>query len=330
MAKECDQKVSVRDQLIQEPVGYWRRAVAKINEFENSGGPKVGYFYLMLAHLTASLGALFIQKLNTLPVYQLVYSRGICAFVMSWFVNSTQNIEFYTKTPSTNKKLISRGLISFFGNSLWMYGIQNMPLSEAVTLIQTGPVFSGLFAMYYLKEKFDITQGITMVMSLFGVLLVVKPPFLFGSSVVADSGDQNKFLGGICCLLVAVISGAVYSLVRDLRNKCHGQTTVHYTCTVSALVTPVFIFSQGVTTPTMRDIAYLLIMVVLMTASQSLTTRGLKFSAAGKSSILGYSQILFSFIIDILSNRPLDLLSVLGASSICSCVFMIFLEKKKS
>lgn len=329
MNRERNQILPATEEVKEGPVGCWRRTTEYINKLELSGGTKIGYFYILFSHFLSPLGSMFIQKLNGIPSYQLVYFRGIILFVVNWMACSSQKIELYSKVPTTNRKLFLRGLNSLFGFVVWVYGLQNLPLSEAITLFQTGPVFTGLFAIYFLNEKFDLTQGITVVMSLLGSLLVLKPPFLFGSDNIINDVDKNRFLGGICCLLTAVNYGGAYIIVRDLRNECHGQTTVHYIAVAMSLVTPVLILLQGVTIPTMQDCIYLMVMALLLTAAQSLLTRGLRFSTAGKSSILGYSQILFSFIIDIISNHPLDLFSILGAASICSSVIVLFYEKKK-
>lgn len=317
------------EQSKQGSIGCWSRAVVYLNELEVSGGPKIGYFYILLSHLTAPLASWCVQQLHEIPVSQILFFRGIILFIVSWMICSKQNIEFYIKSPSTNKKLFFRGLGSLVQFGLSIYGLHNLALSEAITLFQTVPVFTSLFAMYFLKEKFDTTQGITITMSLLGTLLVLKPPFLFSSgNTVVNNEDQNRYFGGICCLLTAITYSATYNLMRDLRNHCHSQTTVQYTAAVTALIAPLLIVFQGAATPTLEQYIYLMLMAFLMAASQILTTRGLKFSPAGKGSILGYSQILFSFIIDILSNHPLDIWSVIGAGCIFSCVFAILFEKK--
>lgn len=330
MNKGNERVLSIDNNTKQRATGYWSRIIGHIKELESSGGPKIGYFYLLLANFISPLSSWCIQQLNGIPLYQLLFFRGIILFSINWIICSTQNIEFYTKSPSTNMKLLSRGLASLVSFGLAVVGLNNLSLSEATTLFQTAPVFANLFAMYFLKEKFDSTQGITMIMSLLGTLLVLKPPFLFGSdSTVVNNEDQNRFFGGMCSLVTALMAAGIINLLRNLRNHCHSQTTVHYTAVVTTLATPVPILFQGVAMPTMQQYVFILLMGVLMGVSQMLTTRAVKFSTAGKSSILGYSQILFSFIIDVLSGNTLDFWSIIGAGCIFSCMFIIFFEKKK-
>lgn len=183
--------------------------------------------------------------------------------------------------------------------------------------------------MYYLGEKFELLQGVAIALCLLGSVLVLKPPFLFPSNHLDNDSDKNRFYGGICCLTTAVLTGAAYNMVRELRNHCHTQTTVHYMTVVMCLMTPIIVLFQGIQIPTAEEIFYLILLAGFTTVSQSCFTRGLKFGTAGKSSIIGYTSILFTMIIDLIMQRAPDYLSIIGAASISSCVIVLFIEKKK-
>lgn len=302
----------------------------RIAKFEASGGQRTGYFYLLLSNVAFSIASIFIQKVQRLPLYQVVYFRGVVQFIISWWVCTTNNIEFYPSSPSTIKKLFLRGTSSFIGFTFWVYGVQNLTLSEATTLFQCGPVFTGLFAIYYLKERIDIIQGICLVLSLFGSVLVLKPPFLFQSDQNEDLSGKNRLVGGICCLCTAVAYGTSYNIVRELRNSCHTQTTVHYIAIVISISTPILILTQGAETPTSTEIIHCVLMSAFTMLNQFLVARGLKFGTAGKTSIMGYSSILFTLAMDLMLHNPIDALSLAGAACISSCVIGLFFEKKRT
>lgn len=292
-------------------------------------GHKAGYLYFLLSNIIGCAGSLCIQQITRLPNFQLVYFRGIFSFIINWMICKSQKIDVYVNSPTTTLKLFLRGLNSFSGFGLWVYGLHNMSLSEATTLFQTGPMWTTFFAMYYLKEKMEFLQGVTIVLCLLGAILVLKPPFIFPSAQIEEDGEKNRFLGGICCLSTAILSGSAFNLVRELRNHCHGQLTVHYMTVVMCIFTPLLVLYQGVVVPTFGEILYLVLMALCTTIGQTLLTRGLKFGSAGKSSIMGYSQILLTLMIDLILQRPPDTLSLIGALSISSCVVVLFIEKKK-
>lgn len=289
----------------------------------------MAYFYLLLANLLLSISSLFTQKVKGMQSVQMVYLRGIILFILSWYFCWKQDLPSYSAQPGTNRGLFYRGFIAVAGSIPWFYGVRQLTLSEATSLYLTGPIFTGLFASYYLKERIDMVQVISLVMCLFGTALVLKPPFLFGTVDQVNTEGKNRMLGGICCLFTAFCLGAGYNVIRELRNKCHTLTIVKYYSLGTIIGTAPLMFLYPVAAPSLLEAVYILTLSLSFYGAQTLITRGLYLGKAGKTSLIGYSQILFTFTFDcIMQNYP-DKLSVLGAICILSCVLGLFYEKKR-
>lgn len=53
-----------------------------------------------------------------------------------------------------------------------------MPISLAITIYFTQPIFAGLFGYIFLGEKLNIFDQCGLVFALFGVLLIARPPVI--------------------------------------------------------------------------------------------------------------------------------------------------------
>ena len=88
---------------------------------------------------------------------------------------------------SKNKKLIYyQSAIGFVMAACFIYGIKMLPMSEAVTLMYTSPVFSAGLSWYLLGDPFHRSLWIFIIISIVGVLLIMRPGVAFGEEI----GDE--------------------------------------------------------------------------------------------------------------------------------------------
>ncbi len=72
-------------------------------------------------------------------------------------------------------------LVGFFmstGDCLGFYAVRNMPLGDYRMIAASLPVFVGVFGKLFLREACGIFQSVTMSLTLVGVFIVMKPPFV--------------------------------------------------------------------------------------------------------------------------------------------------------
>ena len=124
-----------------------------------------------------------------------------------------------TKNADTNQTLILRGFIGLVCQCFYYYGLANLPLSEAVVLFFTNPVITTVLASCMLGERFTLKDILTCIACLLGVILVIKPPFIFSSE---DSGHSEisaavYFLGSASMLIAGSGRALASVYIRRMR-----------------------------------------------------------------------------------------------------------------
>lgn len=70
---------------------------------------------------------------------------------------------------------IFRGVLFFVYTLAGWYGIQNLPLANFYTFIFTVPLFTVLFAVFWLREKVTRAQIVLLLISFAGVVVAFRP-----------------------------------------------------------------------------------------------------------------------------------------------------------
>ena len=68
----------------------------------------------------------------------------------------------------------------FCGQWGWFYGISTIPLAEVFAIEFTAPVWTTVFAMLILGERFTFARGIAVLMGFIGAIIILRP----GASVI--------------------------------------------------------------------------------------------------------------------------------------------------
>lgn len=85
----------------------------------------------------------------------------------------TQNIRLFR----TNRIGLHgvRNIFHFIGQYGWFVGIGLLPLAEVFVLEITVPLWTALIAYVFLKEKFTAQKFISILLGIFGVIVIVQP-----------------------------------------------------------------------------------------------------------------------------------------------------------
>ena len=76
-------------------------------------------------------------------------------------------------------KLIVRVLGGSFTVIAWIISTKLLPLSLAILLLSLNPLWTSFLAGLFLEEKFTKKNLLVFITGFFGIILVVKPSFLF-------------------------------------------------------------------------------------------------------------------------------------------------------
>lgn len=307
--------------------GISRTCSAIFNYFdslETKFGHIIGYIYALIGHFCLTLLSMNVRRAADIPHYQIVYFRTLSLAVMVYITCKWTNQPCISTSKRINITLVILGSIGLAGGSLGYYGIQKVPLSESSVLLQTTPAITSLLAFIFLKETYDWFHFGTLVFCTIGVLLVAKPPFLFeGYSIYPDQSDENREAGIIALLTNAFINGISFIILKKLASSINSNLSVFYGGLMPCLLCPLLIMTEGVKTFTATHWHYMINIFIFGYFGQVFLVRSLKFGKPGRLATIGYSQIVFSGILDlvVLGSRP-DFYSTIGGLFILCCMIL--------
>ncbi|XP_077206401.1 solute carrier family 35 member G1 isoform X2 [Paroedura picta] len=264
--------------------------------------PGLGLFYTMLSALFFSVASLFLKMIE--DVHSVEASAFRCVFQMTFILPGL----IYYKTGFLGPKgkrviLLFRGLLGSSAMILLYYAYQVMPLADATVITFSSPVFTSLLAWIFLKEKYSPWDLLFTLFAITGVVLIARPPFLFGSKVAGIEGSYTDHLKGtIAALSSAIFAAATFVILRKVGKSVHYFLSIWYYAVIGLLVCIIALFIMDVwTLPHCGKDRFLLILIGLFgLGGQIFLTKGLQIEKAGPVSIMKTMDVVFAFIFQIL------------------------------
>lgn len=193
---------------------------------------------------------------------------------------------------SERKWLIVRGLTGFVGLHCYFYAVTALPLADATVIHFLNPLLVALMAPFVLGERGKATDAIGVVLGLVGVVLVTRPPALFGD--VMHESDALPTLGVVAALGGALAAAAAYMVVRKLRTE-HPLVVVLQFPMLGVPLTLPFVIPIWVW-PTPMEWALLIVMGLFTQLGQIKMTESLHHESAARATAVSYAQIPFAML----------------------------------
>ncbi|KAJ7280288.1 DUF6-domain-containing protein [Mycena rebaudengoi] len=232
--------------------------------------------------------------------------------------------------------LVSRGIFGFIGLNGTYFSLQYLSLSDATVISFLAPICTAVCGSVLLKETFTRREALAGIFSLFGVVLIARPEFLFGSLDSKTEGSvegQHRMLAiGIALSGVLGATGAMTS-IRAIGQRAHPMhlLAIYSLQSVIAASLIMVILRVPVVIPTRLSWLGLLgVIGVLGFVAQILLTMGFQRETAGRASMALYTQIVFASVLErIFFHTTPTLLSLFGTAIIMSSAIYVALTKKK-
>ncbi|KAI1289654.1 Solute carrier family 35 member G1 [Halotydeus destructor] len=300
---------------------------------------------LILATLSASIFATgsFMVKLtpNVHPIEVVIArSLGQLYFVLPYNICARYS---FKGAPGERWSLLIRGILGFLAFSLAYTAFNLLPLGDASTIICSAPVYVSIFACLMLGEACGIFQGVVILFTLSGVVLISKPSFIFGG--LDSAGDNTSRLEGIALSLFAALSqGLSFVYMRKLQ-KTPASVTIAWLSMVSIAlgVTCLFVLNfvhgnvvKWPTEFTRNEWLTLTANGICGTFAQLTLTIACKIEEAGLVALARTFGIVVAFVYQIaFLDEPISWTSILGAAIVTggvaiSAVRRVISERKSS
>ncbi|KAG2098078.1 hypothetical protein BD769DRAFT_1677694 [Suillus cothurnatus] len=228
--------------------------------------------------------------------------------------------------------LVNRGLCGFFGLFGMYYSLQYLSLADATVLSFLSPLAAAIGGYIVLKEPYSRHEAFAAIVSLLGVILIARPPFLFGntSSVNSDSSDAASRatsidrIRAVCVAVFGIIlgTGALLSM-RAIGKRAHPMHLMMFFsawCTIVASAAMYFM-KIPIVYPHKWQWAAMLIFIGLSGF----------FAQAARGSMGQYVQLLFAGVLEyVFFGTVPSTLSLIGATIIMISAIYVIVSKKDS
>lgn len=201
----------------------------------------IGILFITIGAFSFSVMYLIVKLMAETSTFTLVLYRSLVQILLSslslW--KSGHNL---LGEPNDRFWLVMRGTFGAGAVCAWFFGIQHLPLPDAVTLQFTTPPFAATFGVFLLGEPYLPLDVLGAIVCLTGVALIAHPTWLFGSDSDAINDDNTmdekdttssntglmKTLAILITELGAAMAGIAYVSVRRIHRDCPATTMVLY------------------------------------------------------------------------------------------------------
>ncbi|XP_048360814.1 solute carrier family 35 member G1-like [Sphaerodactylus townsendi] len=264
--------------------------------------PGLGLFYTVLSAFLFSVASLFLKMIE--DVHSVEVSAIRCVFQMTFVLPGI----IYYKTGFLGPKgkqvvLFFRGLFGSGAMTLLYYAFQVMPLADATVITFSSPVFTSLLAWIFLKEKYSPWDLLFTLFAITGVLLIARPPFLFGSQVAGIEGNYTDHLKGtIAALSSAICTSSTFVILRKMGISVHYVLSIWYYAVIGLIICIITLFViDSWSLPHCGKDRFLLVLIGLLgLGGQIFLTKALQIEKAGPVAIMKTMDVVFAFILQIL------------------------------
>ena len=253
--------------------------------------------------------------IETLPAIEIVFFRSFFGIVLISFTFFKISIKQKGGRPWL---LLFRAGIGLIAMLSFFYNIANITLADAVTYSRMSPIFTAIFAFWFLKERIGFKGWAAIALGFTGMIFVMQP---FGNGF-----NENHFFG----LLNAVCAALAFTSIRELK-KHYDTRVIVLTFMGIGLIVPVismifasyydikslnFLINKFVM-PNSVEWFYLIGIGVTASFAQIYMTKAYGQTRAGIIGAVGYTVILFSLVIGLILGDSLpNLLGVIGIIAI--------------
>jgi drug/metabolite transporter (DMT)-like permease len=192
-------------------------------------------------------------------------------------------------------------------------------ISDVVSVYLIYPLIVLIFSVVYLKEKSWWLDYACCLASIIGVILVIRPEFIFHN----QNRKENE-LFNLLVVLAACLKSGVDITTRIIGCDMHFQANNLIYSSIGILVFPflnILIESQ---IPQFMYIEYFIFFLsgLFVWLYQTFQTLALQNEKAGRASMINYLQVNFIYIADIIFfDKPLMVLDLVGTLMIFSFNF---------
>lgn len=157
-----------------------------------------GPVYMVTATLMITIMSTFMKFTwnNGSTFLNTMVWRNIGHFLINYVIISNKSdVNYGDLSPHNWNMGFLRGILSAVTSTMNNLGIYFLYMGESFAIRETRPLLNVLVNSYVFKEKLKVMDVVLVVGAISGTLMILQPPFIFGSGV--EPFTRNKTIGTI-------------------------------------------------------------------------------------------------------------------------------------
>ena len=254
----------------------------------------IATFFFAFMGMFVKLGSPYFSEI------ELVFYRSFISLIFIILIIVNKKISLKTNF----KKLhFYRSFVGFLSLLAFFYAISHLPLSTAISLNYTSPLFVALLITFFLNKKPSFYVCCLLLIGFFGAFLILKPTLIGNSAFAGFIGLLSGFGAGLAYLFMAQL-GKV--------NEPDTRVVFYFTL-LSSICAGLLMFLEDTNLEIFQHWWLLLGLGLSATIAQLALTKAYRVGNTLKNAGLSYLTILFSSILGlIVFSETLDILSLVG------------------
>ncbi len=265
----------------------------------------IATFFFAFMGMFVKLGSPYFSEI------ELVFYRSFISLIFIILIIVNKKISLKTNF----KKLhFYRSFVGFLSLLAFFYAISHLPLSTAISLNYTSPLFVALLITFFLNKKPSFYVCCLLLIGFFGAFLILKPTLIGNSAFAGFIGLLSGFGAGLAYLFMAQL-GKV--------NEPDTRVVFYFTL-LSSICAGLLMLLEDTNSEIFQHWWLLLGLGVSATIAQLALTKAYRVGNTLKNAGLSYLTILFSSILGlIVFSETLDVLSLVGILLIIISGFVV-------
>jgi drug/metabolite transporter (DMT)-like permease len=249
-----------------------------------------------------------------IPVLEIVVARAFISALISYIDIKRKKIPLLGHRKGL---LLARGLAGAIALVCVYTALVNMPFAEATVLQYLHPMFTALLAIIFLRERLHLMTGLCIALSFIGLLIIVRPSFLFG-----EWSAVYSYWAIAAAVMGAFGSAVAYVLVREL-NATEDVSVIIFYFPIVALPLALLLLGDDWIIPQGWAWLSLLLVGVSTQIGQIGLTKAMQTESASQATSFSYLQVVFAIVLGIIFfNEYPSLWTLFGAILILSAAFI--------
>jgi len=248
---------------------------------KNKNTSQAAIAWMVLAGLCFSATGVFVKLSGGhVIVWTVIFGRSVVIAVMTYILSKIQKVSLSFKEP---KWLISRCITGFSAMACYFYAIPLIPLTTAVVLQWTSPLFVALFSGYLIKEKVSPFLFGCIGIAFAGTVLIISPSF--------KAIETNA----LYALASGILSALAYLSIRELRSTASSESVVFWFA-IFCIMVSLPLSARELTTLSSYEIQILVGVGITAGIGQIGMTRAFHAAKAAYIGAFSYSTVVVSWI----------------------------------